>query len=72
MIEASVWFSAWIVTCSLAKKAAMPKIEPVVPVLRLHTLHAERLYLRLGWQHAGVEQEEGHNVTLMQRELFAL
>jgi GNAT superfamily N-acetyltransferase len=43
-----------------------------VPVLWLYTLHAERLYLRLGWQYAGVEQEEGHDVLLMRRELSGL
>jgi GNAT superfamily N-acetyltransferase len=41
----------------------------LVPVLWLYTLHAEGLYLRLGWQHAGVEQEAGHDVILMRREL---
>ncbi len=43
-----------------------------VRILWLYTLHAEGLYLRLGWQHAGVEQEEGHDVILMRRELFGL
>jgi GNAT superfamily N-acetyltransferase len=40
-----------------------------VPVLWLYTLHAEGLYLRLGWQRAGVEQEDGHDVILMRRAL---
>ncbi len=43
-----------------------------VPVLWLYTLSSEGLYLRLGWQHAGVEHEEGHDVMLMRRELCAL
>lgn len=43
-----------------------------VPVLWLYTLKAERLYRRLGWQHAGVEQEAGHDVVLMRRELSCL
>ena len=43
-----------------------------VPVLWLHTLNAEGLYLRLGWLYAGVEKEEGHNVILMRRDLSAL
>lgn len=43
-----------------------------VPLLWLYTLHAERLYLRLGWQHAGVEQEGGHAVILMRCKLSAL
>lgn len=42
-----------------------------VSVLWLYTLHAEGLYSRLGWHHAGVEQEEGHDVTLMRRDLRA-
>jgi GNAT superfamily N-acetyltransferase len=40
-----------------------------VPVLWLYTRGAEGLYLRLGWRYAGMEQEEGHDVTLMRREL---
>jgi GNAT superfamily N-acetyltransferase len=43
-----------------------------VPVLWLYTLHAEGLYLRLGWQRAGVEQEDGHDVILMRRQLSGL
>ena len=42
-----------------------------VPVLWLYTLDAEGLYSRLGWQHAGVEQEDGHDVMLMRRDLRA-
>jgi len=42
-----------------------------VPVLWLYTLHAERLYLRLGWQYVGVAQEEDHDVILMRRKLSA-
>ena len=38
--------------------------------LWLYTLSADRLYLRLGWQHAGVEQEDGRDVILMRRDLF--
>ena len=41
-----------------------------VAVLWLYTLHAEGFYSRLGWQHAGVEQEEGYDVTLMRRDLI--
>jgi GNAT superfamily N-acetyltransferase len=44
----------------------------LVPVLWLYTLQAEGLYRRLGWQHAGVEQEDGHDVILMRRELSIL
>jgi len=40
-----------------------------VPTLWLYTLSADRLYLRLGWQHAGVEQEDGRDVILMRRDL---
>ena len=42
-----------------------------VPVLWLYTLNAKRIYRRLGWLYAGVEQEEGHDVILMRRELSA-
>ncbi len=41
-----------------------------VPTLWLYTLSADGLYLRLGWQHAGMEQEHGRNVVLMRRDLF--
>jgi GNAT superfamily N-acetyltransferase len=44
----------------------------LVPVLWLYTLHAEGLYLRLGWQYAAVEQADGHDVILMRRELSGL
>jgi GNAT superfamily N-acetyltransferase len=44
----------------------------LAPVLWLYTVQAEGLYLRLGWQHAGVEQEDGHDVILMRRELSIL
>jgi GNAT superfamily N-acetyltransferase len=40
-----------------------------VPVLWLYTLSAEGLYLSLGWQQAGVKQENGRDVGLMRREL---
>ena len=40
-----------------------------VPVLWLYTLAAEGLYLQLGWQRAGVEQEDGQDVVLMRRNL---
>ena len=40
-----------------------------VSTLWLYTLNAEALYLRLGWQHAGVEQEDGRDVLLMRRDL---
>jgi len=43
-----------------------------VSVLWLYTPNADGLYLRLGWLYAGTEQEEGHNVILMRRELSAL
>lgn len=42
-----------------------------VPTLWLYTLSADGLYLRLGWQPAGVEQEDGRDVMLMQRELLS-
>lgn len=40
-----------------------------VSTLWLYTSSAERLYLRLGWKRVGVEQEEGDDVILMQRNL---
>ncbi|PZP39711.1 MAG: N-acetyltransferase [Azospirillum brasilense] len=40
-----------------------------VSVLWLYTLSADGLYLRLGWQHAGLEQEDGRDVMLMRRDL---
>ena len=40
-----------------------------VPVLWLYTLGAEPLYARLGWRRAGIEQENGRDVVLMQRVL---
>lgn len=40
-----------------------------VPVLWLYTSTAEPLYLRLGWQRAGLEQENGQAVVLMRRFL---
>jgi GNAT superfamily N-acetyltransferase len=42
-----------------------------VAVLWLYTLQADGLYRRLGWQHAGLERENGQVVTLMRRELAA-
>jgi GNAT superfamily N-acetyltransferase len=41
-----------------------------VSTLWLYTLSADGLYLRLGWQHAGVEQEDGRDVVVMRRDLF--
>ena len=40
-----------------------------VPVLWLYTLRAEPFYARLGWERAGVEQENGSAVVLMRRPL---
>ena len=40
-----------------------------VPVLWLYTSTAEPLYLRLGWQRVGTEQENGQAVVLMRRIL---
>lgn len=40
-----------------------------VPLLWLYTSGAEGLYRQLGWQSVGIEQENGHAVTLMRREL---
>lgn len=40
-----------------------------VPLLWLYTASAEGLYLQLGWQSVGIEQENGHAVTLMRRAL---
>ena len=40
-----------------------------VPVLWLYTAKAESLYARLGWQRAGIEQEDGEQVVLMRRSL---
>jgi hypothetical protein len=41
-----------------------------VSTLWLYTPSADGLYLRLGWQHVGVEQEDGRDVVLMRRDLF--
>jgi GNAT superfamily N-acetyltransferase len=41
-----------------------------VPILWLYTGTAEPLYLRLGWQRVGIEQENGQAVVLMRRILF--
>lgn len=41
-----------------------------IPVLWLYTVSAEPLYLRLGWQRVGIEQENGHEVVLMRRLLL--
>ena len=40
-----------------------------VSILWLYTLSADGLYLHLGWQHVGSEQENGHDVMLMRRDL---
>ena len=40
-----------------------------VPVPWLYTSTAEPLYLRLGWQRVGMEQENGQAVALMRRVL---
>jgi GNAT superfamily N-acetyltransferase len=40
-----------------------------VEMLWLYTRDAERLYARLGWQRAGMEREDGHDVVLMRRDL---
>ncbi len=58
-------------TALVRQVEAFARAAPV-PVLWLYTLHAEGLYLRLGWQHAGVEQDAGHDVVLMRRELSGL
>lgn len=42
-----------------------------VPVLWLYTSNAEPLYARLGWERAGLEQENGHEVVLMRRHLLS-
>lgn len=42
-----------------------------VSTLWLYTSKAEALYLRLGWQRAGIEQDEDGEVVLMRRELPA-
>ena len=39
------------------------------PVLWLYTTRAEGLYLRLGWESVGVEQDAGRPVVLMRRHL---
>ena len=44
-------------------------LAAAVPVLWLYTLKAEPLYARLGWERAGTEQEDGHDVVLMRRVL---
>lgn len=41
------------------------------PILWLYTSTAEPFYVRLGWQRAGIEQENGHEVVLMRRYLSA-
>jgi len=43
-----------------------------VSTLWLYTLNADGLYLRLGWQHAGTEHEDGRDVMLMRRDLSSL
>jgi GNAT superfamily N-acetyltransferase len=43
--------------------------ETSVPVLWLYTATADRLYARLGWRHVGMEQDGGHAVVLMRRDL---
>ena len=40
-----------------------------VPALWLCTETAEPLYASLGWQRVGMEQDRGHLVTLMRRDL---
>ncbi|MBL6079775.1 GNAT family N-acetyltransferase [Belnapia sp. T18] len=40
-----------------------------VAELWLYTRTAEPLYARLGWQRAGLEQNNGHEVALMRRRL---
>ena len=39
------------------------------PVLWLYTTRAEGLYLRLGWESVGMEQDAGRPVVLMRRHL---
>ncbi len=41
-----------------------------VPVLWLYTSTAEALYVRLGWQRVGTEDERGEEVVLMKRVLL--
>jgi GNAT superfamily N-acetyltransferase len=54
---------------ALVRRVEAFALAASVPTLWLYTSTAEALYLRLGWRRAGVEQEDGHNVTLMHRDL---
>jgi len=55
---------------ALIRRAEAFAVAASVPVLWLYTWTAEPFYARLGWQRVGVEQEDGHEVVLMQRILF--
>lgn len=54
----------------LVRRAEAFAREAAVPVLWLYTSTAEALYLRLGWERAGLERDAGDGeVSLMRRHL---
>ena len=54
---------------ALVRRVETAAREASVGALWLYTLSAEALYQRLGWRHAGLEQDNGPVVTLMRRDL---
>ena len=56
---------------ALIRRAEAFAAAASVQVLWLYTWTAEPFYARLGWQRAGVEREDGHDVVLMRRCLSA-
>lgn len=56
---------------ALVRRVEAFALAASVPVLWLYTSTAEPLYAKLGWERAGVEQENGHEVVLMRRALSA-
>ena len=54
---------------ALVRRVEAFALAASVPVLWLHTETAESLYASLGWQRVGLEQDRGHEVVLMRRDL---
>lgn len=54
---------------ALVRRVEAFALTASVPVLWLYTLTAEPFYVRLGWERAGMEQDNGHEVVLMRRSL---
>jgi predicted N-acetyltransferase YhbS len=54
---------------TLVRQAEAFAREAGVPVLWLYTLGAEPFYRRLGWRRESLEQDGGHPVVLMRRDL---